>query len=128
MTEASGSEIGVGDLVCMYRRRSKGLGIVVKHCRDIGECLGADPETILKTYREYAVKDWRVREQFKLHVCSESCDYDLVFDFFLYNTAYRDKLKVGFVFVEWVKKPSDHSSDAVYSKSGWFPVEWLKTY
>lgn len=124
----TGVVLGVGDLVCMYRRRSKGLGVVLKYCSDIGACMDEDPETVMEVYRDFAIKDWRRREEFKKQICQKSKDPELVFDFFLYNTAYKGKLKTKFAFVEWVKKPSNHSVDVVYSRNGWYPADWLRSY
>jgi len=128
MTKSSLSPLVVGDLVCMFRRRSKGLGIVMHYCADIEECMKRNPEEVMESYREFAIKDWRRRDDFKKMICRDSCDSDLVFDFFLYNTAFKGKLKTKFAFVKWFKKPSTYSADAVYSLTGWFPAEWLRAY
>ena len=120
--------LGVGDLVCMYRRRSKGMGIILRYCGDIGECMNEDAETVMEVYREFAIKDWRRRDEFKTQICQKSCDSNLVFDFFLYNTAFQGKLKTSFAYVKWLKRPSNHTADVMYSQCGWFPSEWLKSY
>jgi len=120
--------IKVGDLVCMYRRRSKGMGIVTKYCPNVGDTMRENPASVMEVYRDYAVKDWRKRDQFKKTICERSTDSDLVFDFFLYNTAFKGKLKVKFAYVQWFKKPSTYSADAIYSNVGWFPAEWLRSY
>ena len=121
-------KLKVGDLVCMYRRRAKGLGIVLRYCDDVGEHMGEDAQTILELYKDFAVKDWRARDTFKKSICQKSSDPDLVFDFFLYNVAFKGKLKKRFAYVRWSKKPSTYSADAVYSTCGWFPAEWLRSY
>jgi hypothetical protein len=118
----------VGDLVCLYRRRSKGMGIVTEYCDDVSVLMDADAETVMEIYREYSIKDWRRRDEFKQTMCSRSDNPDLIFDFFLYNTAFKGKLKKRFAFVRWSKRPSTYQADAVYSSSGWFPAEWLKAY
>jgi len=121
-------KLKVGDLVCMYRRRAKGMGIVLRYCDDVSEPMGEDAAAVLETYRDFAIRDWRRRDEFKQSICARSGDPDLVFDFFLYNTAFKGKLKKQFAFVRWSKKPSTYSADAVYALSGWFPAEWLKAY
>ena len=129
MTERTNSAaLAVGDLVCLYRRRSKGLGIILRYCNDIGSLINEDPRTVMEVYRDFAIKDWRRREDFKTQICQKSADPDLVYDFFLYNTAYKGKLKIKFAFIEWLKKPSNHSADIVYSQNGWFPADWLRSY
>ena len=120
--------IKVGDLVCMYRRRSKGMGIVLRYCDDVSELMGEDAQTVLEVYKDFAVKDWRTRDRFKKAVCAKSTEPDLIFDFFLYNVAFKGKLKKRFAYVRWSKKPSTYTADAVYSTSGWFPAEWLRAY
>jgi len=124
----SAPELKIGDLVCMYRRRARGMGIVTEYCADVGKIIGQEPETVMEVYREYAIKDWRRRDQFKQEICTRSSNPDLVFDFFLYNTAFKGKLKKKFAFVRWSKKPSTYTADAIYSNCGWFPTEWLKAY
>lgn len=122
------TKIKVGDLVCMYRRRSKGMGIVLRYCDDVGVYMGEDATEVMEVYREFAVKDWRARDNFKKSICSRSSEPDLVFDFFLYNVAFKGKLKKRFAYVKWSKKPSTYAADAVYANCGWFPAEWLKAY
>ena len=112
----------------MYRRRAKGMGIILRYCDDVSEPMGEDAETVLEVYKDFAVKDWRARDKFKKSICQKSSDPDLVFDFFLYNVAFKGKLKKRFAYVRWSKKPSTYNADAVYSLSGWFPAEWLKAY
>ena len=104
------------------------MGIVMKYCDDVSKFIGEDAETVMDTYRDFAIKDWRRRDEFKQTICARSSDPDLVFDFFLYNTAFKGKLKKRFAFVRWSKRPSTYQADVIYSHSGWFPVEWLKAY
>jgi len=128
MTKSHKPRLKVGDLVCMFRRRKAGLGIVLEYHPDVGVCMEREPREVYETYKDFEIKDWRSRDEYKKRVCAESCNPDLVFDFFLYNAAFAGKLKTSFAFVRWVKKPSTYEADAVYSHVGWFPAEWLKAY
>ena len=40
----------------MYRRRAKGMGIVLRYCDDVGDHIGEDAQTVLEVYKEFAVK------------------------------------------------------------------------
>ncbi len=117
-----------GDLVFMFRRRKKGLGVVIDYVHNIEECIGGDAIEVLESYRNYEIKEWRHRDAYRQRVCRESTNPDLVFDFFVYNTAFQDTLKVSFAEVQWFKAPSTFNVDGVSAARGWFPCRWLKKY
>lgn len=117
-----------GDLVFMFRRRKKGLGVVLHYLHNIEECMGEPPIDVLKIYRSYPVKEWRKRDAYRQSICSKSSNPDLVFDFFVYNTAFQETVKVSFVEVQWFKAPSTFNVDGLSAVRGWFPSQWVKKY
>ena len=127
-TEHALKPFKIGDLVCMYRRKKQGLGEVLDYIPDIEECLGIDPRGTLEIYRSYTVKEWRNRDRYRQQVCMRSKCPDLAFDFFIYNTAFADSLKISFVEVQWFKRPSTFSVDGISAPRGWFPAAWVRRY
>ena len=117
-----------GDLVFMFRRRKKGLGVVLRYVHSIEECIGRNPGHILHVYRSYPIKEWRKRDAYRQSICSQSSNPDLVFDFFVYNTAFQETLKVSFVEVQWFNAPSTFNVDGLSALRGWFPSQWVKKY
>lgn len=117
-----------GDLVFMFKRHKQGLGVVIDYVHNIGECIGEDAAEVLKVYRSYPIKQWRHRDAYRQRVCKASTNPDLVFDFFVYNTAFQDTLKVSFAEVQWFKAPSTFNIEGVSAPRGWFPCKWLKKY
>ena len=129
MTISSQSPLFVtGDLVFMYRRRKQGLGIVIDYIHNIEDCIGASATEVLEAYRNYEIKEWRDRDAYRQRICRESSHPDLVFDFFVYNTAFQDRLKVSFAEVQWFQAPSTFNVDGASATRGWFPCQWLKKH
>jgi len=95
---------------------------------NIEECMRAPPIDVLKIYRSYPVKEWRKRDAYRQSICSKSSNPDLVFDFFVYNTAFQETLKVSFVEVQWFKAPSTFNVGGLSAVRGWFPSQWVKKY
>ena len=111
----------VGDLVCMGRRKKKGMGIIMEYCPDVTRRTGVVIDTYLKhdraeKYRHYA----RIIEG------SDPHDRELVRSFLHNNndTCYK-RFKNQFALVKWMKRPSYYESSSVSESEGWYPVEWL---
>jgi hypothetical protein len=126
--ELKRTRIASGDLVFMYRRRSKGLGLVTEYIDDVSGCLGTDAESVFSTYESFISKEWQRRDKFRKEVCQNSTNQDLAFDFFIYNIAFKGRLKTKFAFVQWFKRPSTFAADGFHATSGWIPAEWLRCY
>ena len=118
----------IGDLVCMYRRRKKGLGVLLDYIHNIEECLGDNPAEVLRIYRSYPAAHWRNRDAYRQRICSQSMCPDLTFDFFIYNTAFTETLKVSFVEIQWFKRPSTFNVGGLSAPRGWFPAAWVRKY
>ena len=81
--ELKRTRIASGDLEFMYRRRSKGLGLVTEYIDDVSGCLGTDAESVFSTYESFISKEWQRRDKFRKEVCQNSTNQDLAFDFFI---------------------------------------------
>jgi hypothetical protein len=129
MTDESPSpKLQQGDLVFMFRRRHKGLGVVLKYVDNMDECLGGSASGIFEEYKKFSTNQYRLRDEYRREVCSDSDDPDLAFDFFIYNVAFKGKLKTQFAYVRWFKRPSTFAADGIHSLTGWIPAAWLKSY
>ena len=126
--ELAPKRISQGDLVFMFRRRSKGLGIVVEYVNSIEEVLGANAREVFSKYQSFSTKEWHQRDEFRNQICMRATDHDLAFDFFIYNIAFKGKLKTKFAYVKWFKNPSTFAANGLHAESGWIPARWLKSY
>ena len=117
-----------GDLVCMWARKEKGLGVLIRYVATIEDCIGMDPATVLTEYRSYTTKEWRKRDLYRKRICAQADDPDLAFDFFVYNIAFEDTLKVSFAEVQWLKPPSTFNVEGTSAKRGWFPASWIRKH
>ena len=122
------SKITPGDLVYMHKRQEKGLGVVVRYIDNIEECIGMNPIEVIQIYKSHSAKEWRKRDLYRQRVCAQSNDPDLAFDFFVYNIAFEDSIKISFVEIEWFKAPSTFNVEGIISTRGWFPVCWIEKY
>jgi hypothetical protein len=114
-----------GDLVCLYRRKTKGLGIVLNYVEDVGVALDIDVPKVLGKLRS---SNNRVTQALEISSMIRRSEHkDLASDFFMYNEGWSTKLKVQFAYVRWFKKPSNYESDTIYADAEWYPAEWLKT-
>ena len=128
MTDESPSpKLQQGDLVFMFRRRHKGLGVVLKYVDNMDECLGGSASGIFEEYKKFSTNQYRLRDEYRREVCSDSDDPDLAFDFFIYNVAFKGKLKTQFAYVRWFKRPSTFAADGIHSLTGWIPAQKLLT-
>ena len=67
--ELKRTRIASGDLVFMYRRRSKGLGLVTEYIDDVSGCLGTDAESVFSTYESFISKEWQTILYFRSRQC-----------------------------------------------------------
>ncbi len=113
----------VGDLVALPRRRTKGLGIVLRY-RESSEQLS----TQLKSWRR-SKNSWKayVAIYDPAHKLGTDQHTDFADDFFLLNgwSGPMVAIKTKFVYIRWFKKPSEYRVNEVRCDEGWYPVEWV---
>jgi hypothetical protein len=117
-----------GDLVCMYRRKTKGIGIVLKCVEDVGEAIDIKAQEVLEKLQDIKdLGDITTAYQIQSDIIKNSPHKDLATDFFMYNDGWNTKVKLQFAYVKWFSRPSDYSARQVYRDTEWYPMEWLKT-
>jgi hypothetical protein len=111
----------IGDLVCMGRRKTKGMGIVLDYCPNAARRTGINIDQYLRFDRS----EKYLRYTQMIDRAPES-DRDLIRAFMHTNndTCYK-KFKNKFAFVRWSKKPSFYESAQVSEDEGWYPIDWL---
>lgn len=114
-----------GDLVCLYRRKTKGVGIVLEYVEDVGETLDINAKKVLEKLK--STDDVIVQALEISSMVRSSHHKDLASDFFMYNEGWGSKVKMQFAYVKWFKKPSNYEADSIYADAEWYPIEWLKT-
>ena len=119
-------KVNVGDLVCMYRRKNKGVGLVLEHIDDIVAAM--DTETpvneIIETMTE--LKTFNERSYYRRTQIDQSKNPDAAKLFFEFNAqSWCKKPKYKFAKVRWFKKPSAYESN-VREDETWCPQDWLK--
>ena len=119
-------KVDVGDLVCLYRRKSKGLGIVIEKIEDVEEelQLSTPLEDVLKNLSSMDKYTEKTEYREKL---VKLCDNPKVARiFFMYNGLnWCKKPKYKFVRVRWFKRPSAYES-MMREEENWCPQDWLK--
>ncbi len=117
-----------GDLVCVYRRRKKGMGIVLEKIDDVIEGAGVDvtfDEVLLKL--EEIGKRYNDRMLYKKDLRKRAQRPELVSACLLYNgQGWAKKPKKAFVRVRWFDRPSLYESNQTNTDEDWCPAEWLK--
>ncbi len=118
--------IKVGDLVCMPRRRERGIGIVIKYSDDLAREGGVNITKILEETKD--IISYTDRAQIFKNVYQRCGDTEFLDQAFYYNAGWASKPKLKFAYVKWMKKPSDYTMKAALRHEAWYPIEWLKTY
>ncbi len=126
--------VEVGDLVYLYRRKKPGLGLVVRHVEDVVCELGIRDQLgeILTDW--HTAGTWKERETLRTIFAKKAKDKGMAEAFMHYNSFYspsireHNRLKREFVWISWIKLPSDYEMSEMKQKSGWFPIDWFKKY
>ena len=124
-----------GDLVKLFRRKKPGLGLVLKDVKDVTELVADEGifETLYKNY--YNAGDWEQHRHQRDRFINESgLDKELAWAFLNYsrlaafprNRAGDITIKKAFVYIRWVKKPSEYEITETREVAGWYPSDWLK--
>lgn len=121
------SKIKVGDLVCMYRRKNKGMGIVLEHAPDLIEKADAGitfaelVEAIDKIGSKYDQ-----RAQFREALKKKATHPELIHTCLIYNASWAKKPKKEFVRIRWFDNPSMYETKKTKDIEEWCPIEWVK--
>jgi len=122
------AKINVGDLVCMYRRKKKGMGIVLEKTDDIIESANIEA-TFDEVHAELTrlEKDYNGRSRYKKELRKQSERPELISTCLLYNgQGWAKKPKKAFVRIRWFDRPSLYESNETSTDEEWAPVDWLK--
>ena len=127
--------VKVGDLVKLFRRKQPGIGLITTHIEDVVKEMKV-PDALCALYKSReGGHTWQQRNA----ACStfiEKCGLpvEVAEAFLRYNSfhSYRplkpveQGAKVNFVYVQWVKRPSEYEQSQIRRNSGWYPAEWLR--
>lgn len=122
------AKIIVGDLICMYRRKKKGMGIILEQTDDIIESAGIDV-TFENVHEELIrmEKSHQERTKYKQSLRDRAKRPDLISTCLLYNGhAWARKPKKAFARIRWFDRPSLYETNQVSIDEEWCPLDWLK--
>ena len=112
------AKIHTGDLVCLYRRKERGVGIVLERVT-----LSEEKIKIIEIARQ---SDWKQKAHLKRRVLAQDQRTELVEAAFLYNLWQANaKLKTDFVYIKWFRRPSEYEQLKTTSDADWFPLDWV---
>ena len=121
------AKIKVGDLVCMYRRKNKGMGLVLEHTSDLMQKAeaGVTFEQFMGKIAELSgTPSGRAEYRRKLR---EHAKYpDMVSTCMIYNAGWAKKPKKEFVRIRWFETPSMYETNHTKEIEEWCPIEWLR--
>jgi len=115
--------VTVGDLVCLYRRKTKGFGLVLEKIENLPQKAGLCHSDMM-AYIE-TKPDWNAMREFKQARVKQSETPELVDIYFAYHTTWAQKEKKEFVKIRWFKQPSAWESPD-RDVEGWYPVDWVR--
>lgn len=108
----------VGDLVCLYRRKRKGVGLVLETATISDEKI-----KIIESAKE---ADWKRKGDLQQQVLNTADNKSLIEAAFLYNLWQSNaKTKKHFVYIKWLQRPSEYEQTKTTADADWFPVEWV---
>ena len=125
------SKLKVGDLVCIPRRKNKGLGIVLKHVKDITKEVDTFKDEFWVSHAQM-IKEGKsselsdLRKSARIHLLEASPERDLLEAYFQYNNSWCRKNKKSFIYIRWFKQPSFYESARSREKEQWHPADWAK--
>ena len=121
------SKIEVGDLVCMYRRKSKGMGIVLEYVPDVIEKAeaGITFAELMEKISEIGTK-YDERANLRNELRKKARYPDLIQTCLIYNASWAKKPKKEFVRIRWFDNPSMYETKKTNNIEEWCPVDWVK--
>ena len=125
------SKLKVGDLVCIPRRKNKGLGIVLKHVKDITKEIDTFKDEFWVSHAQM-IKEGKsgelsdLRKNARIHLLEASPERDLLEAYFQYNNSWCPKNKKSFIYIKWFKHPSFYENARSREEEQWHPADWAK--
>ena len=121
------SSIVVGDLVCMFRRRKKGMGIVLEATDDIVRSSGLDMSFEQLSEQLSAVKSDKIASRaLRRKWRNAATRPELVNTVLVFNAGWAKKPKKEFVRIRWFDRPSVFEAKESYHGEEWCPVDWVR--
>ncbi len=121
------AKVKVGDLVCLFRRKKKGFGIVLEHTPDIIEKAGAGV-----TFEEVMDSLQSMRGNYGQgahyrHELKKKAQYPELVEYCLScNTSWASRPKKEFVRIRWFESPSFYEMDEQNLVEEWVPIDWVR--
>ena len=121
------AKVEVGDLVCMYRRKNKGMGIVLQYTPDIVLESGVDItfEEFMAKIREIDNK-YSERASYRRKLKAYAKHPELINTCLTYNAGWARKPKKEFVFIRWFDTPSMYETNQIKEIEEWCPIDWVR--
>lgn len=121
------SKVQVGDLVCMYRRKNKGMGIVLEHTSDLIEKAeaGITFVELMEEIKQIGNK-YDQRAQLRDDLKQKAKHPELIQACLIYNASWAKKPKKEFVRVRWFDNPSMYETKKTKDIEEWCPIDWVK--
>lgn len=123
-----------GDLVCLFRRKTPGIGIVMRRHDSVLEELqeGSYYQFFMDMYLDAI--NWRARKKACDYlIINSELDEDLVYAFLLNNSFFGmggtpnwKNMKSDFIYVRWFSSPSNYEASRLEKDILWLPTEWFK--
>ncbi len=111
----------VGDLVCLHRRKHKGVGIVLRR-----SLLSPHQMRLIKEAKSLDGMKWKEKERLQQKALLTTKDVELIEAAFLYNLWQRNAaLKEEFVYIKWFQRPSEYVQTKTSTDADWFPLDWV---
>ena len=122
------SNIEVGDLVCLYRRKKRGMGIILQQVDDIiayADVEGESFESVHEQLKEHP-NDYKWKAEFRENLMLKSEHPDMVKTCLTYNSSWAKKPKKRFVRIRWFERPSMYETAQIKEIEEWLPQDWVK--
>ena len=121
------AKVKVGDLVCMYRRKNKGMGIVLEHTEDLIEKAeaGITFQEFMDTIESIGSK-YDARAAYRRKLKAYAKHPDMITTCLIYNASWAKKPKKEFVRVRWFETPSMYETNQTKEIEEWCPIDWLR--
>ena len=121
------AKVKVGDLVCMYRRKNKGMGIVLEHADDLIEKSGAGItfDEFIESLREIG-SSYSDRAAYRRALKAHAKYPEMINVCLTYNASWAKKPKKEFVRVRWFDTPSMYETAKTKEIEEWCPIDWVK--
>jgi len=131
------AKVNVGDLVCMYRRKKKGMGIVLELTEDIIESAGVENTTFQQVCEDLQAidnppggtlvhKKYMARRDYGERLCRAATRPNLIRTCMLYNSSWARKPKKEFVRIRWFDRPSMYENAQIKEPEEWCPADWVR--